>query len=113
MSSHDQILSRLATLREGDAPTHGGRVLSYVYDSGRADLDELAAAAVAAMQPVNGLDPTTFTSVATLERELIGFVPTTPISVGVPAFIHWFREYYGPSARPARGSIVADTLASC
>ena len=26
------------------------------------------------MQPVNGLDPTTFTSVATLERELVGFV---------------------------------------
>ena len=74
MTSHDQILARLASLREADAPTHGGRVLSYVYDSGRADLDELAAAAVRAMQPVNGLDPTTFSSVATLERELVGFV---------------------------------------
>lgn len=74
MTSADQILARLAELRQADAPTHGGRVLSYVYDSGRADLDELAAAAVLAMQPVNGLDPTTFTSVATLERELIGFV---------------------------------------
>jgi glutamate/tyrosine decarboxylase-like PLP-dependent enzyme len=49
-------------------------VLSYVYDSGLAELDELAAAAIRAVQPVNGLDPTTFTSVATLERELIGFV---------------------------------------
>lgn len=69
-----EILGRLAALRAADAPTHGGRVLSYVYDSGLAELDELAAAAVRAVQPVNGLDPTTFTSVATLERELLGFV---------------------------------------
>lgn len=70
----DEILARLDALRSADAPTHGGRVLSYVYDSGIAELDELAARAVRAVQPVNGLDPTTFTSVATLERELIGFV---------------------------------------
>jgi glutamate/tyrosine decarboxylase-like PLP-dependent enzyme len=72
--THDEILARLGELRAADAPTHGGRVLSYVYDSGMAELDELAAAAVRAVQPVNGLDPTTFGSVATLERELIGFV---------------------------------------
>jgi sphinganine-1-phosphate aldolase len=68
------ILARLRQLREADAPTHGGHVLSYVYDSGMAELDELAAAAVRLVQPVNGLDPTTFTSVAVLEREVIGFV---------------------------------------
>ncbi|HWM33210.1 MAG TPA: aspartate aminotransferase family protein [Pseudolysinimonas sp.] len=68
------ILARLEELRAADAPTHGGRVLSYVYDSGLAELDELAAAAIRAVQPVNGLDPTTFTSVATLERELVAFV---------------------------------------
>ncbi|MCU1417448.1 MAG: gadB 1 [Schumannella sp.] len=70
----DEILARLDELRAADAPTHGGHVLSYVYDSGLAELDELAARAVRAVQPVNGLDPTTFTSVATLERELLGFV---------------------------------------
>lgn len=69
-----EILARLTELRSHDAPTHGGRVLSYVYDSGLAELDELAGRAVAAMQPVNGLDPTTFGSVAVLERELLGFV---------------------------------------
>jgi len=69
----DAILSRLAGLRAADAPTHGGRVLSYVYDSGIAELDELAAAAVRMVQPVNGLDPTTFTSVAVMEREVLGF----------------------------------------
>ncbi|QJW38507.1 aspartate aminotransferase family protein [Cellulosimicrobium protaetiae] len=69
----DGILDRLATLRAADAPTHGGRVLSYVYDPGLAELDELAAAAARAVQPVNGLDPTTFTSVAVMERELVAF----------------------------------------
>ncbi|MCB7136414.1 aspartate aminotransferase family protein [Cellulosimicrobium marinum] len=69
----DGILDRLARLRAADAPTHGGRVLSYVYDPDVAELDELAAAAARAVQPVNGLDPTTFTSVAVMERELVAF----------------------------------------
>ena len=75
MTSFDRnaILARLSALREADAPTHGGHVLSYVYDSGIAELDELAAAAVRLVQPVNGLDPTTFTSAAVMEREVLGF----------------------------------------
>ncbi|MDF9875670.1 pyridoxal phosphate-dependent decarboxylase family protein [Cellulosimicrobium cellulans] len=84
----DGILDRLATLRAADAPTHGGRVLSYVYDPGLAELDELAAAAARAVQPVNGLDPTTFTSVAVMESELVAFAramlrgaPTGPAAV--------------------------------
>ncbi|NEN06851.1 aspartate aminotransferase family protein [Diaminobutyricibacter tongyongensis] len=68
-----EILGRLAELREGDAPTHGGRVLSYVYDSGVPEIDLLAADAIRMVQPVNGLDPTTFTSVAVMERDLIAF----------------------------------------
>jgi glutamate/tyrosine decarboxylase-like PLP-dependent enzyme len=67
------ILGRLSALRAADAPTHGGRVLSYVYDSGVPAIDELAAEAMRLVQPVNGLDPTTFTSVAVMEREVIGF----------------------------------------
>ncbi|MCU1440201.1 MAG: aspartate aminotransferase family protein [Rhodoglobus sp.] len=67
------VLARLERLRAADAPTHGGRVLSYVYDSGLAELDELAAAAMRLVQPVNGLDPTTFSSVAVMEREVVGF----------------------------------------
>ena len=68
-----EILTRLSELRELDPSAHGGRLLSYVYDSGRPELDELAGAAIAAMQPVNGLDPTTFRSVAIIERELVDF----------------------------------------
>src|SRR5690606_2906557 len=67
------ILADLDALRAQDAPTHGGRVLSYVYDTGRAGLDELAADAARRMQAVNGLDPTTFTSVAALERDVLEF----------------------------------------
>ena len=72
-----KILARLQQLRAADAPTHGGRVLSYVYDSGLSELDSLAADAARIMQPVNGLDPTTFTSVAALESEVIGFARAT------------------------------------
>ena len=25
----------------------------------------------------------------------LGFAPTTPISVGIPKFIAWFKDYYG------------------
>ena len=48
-------------------------MLSYVYDSGLPELDELAARAARLVQPVNGLDPTTFTSVAAMESGLVGF----------------------------------------
>lgn len=69
----DVVMERLRTLRTLDAPTHGGRLLSYVYDSGQAELDELAAQAVQAMLPVNGLDPTAFPSVAVIESEILAF----------------------------------------
>ena len=68
-----EILAELEAMRALDAPTHGGRVLSYVYDSGLAELDELAAGAARLVQPVNGLDPTTFTSVAAMEAGVVGF----------------------------------------
>lgn len=67
------ILDRLADLRAADAPTHGGRVLSYVYDPDLGELDALAADAIRAVQPLNALDPTTFSSVAVMERELVAF----------------------------------------
>ncbi|WP_298890245.1 aminotransferase class V-fold PLP-dependent enzyme [uncultured Serinicoccus sp.] len=74
MSEHDeQVLARLDTYRAHDAPTHGGRVLSYVYDSGLAELDALAGQAAARVQAVNGLDPTTFPSVALMQADLLVF----------------------------------------
>lgn len=69
----ERIISELAALRELDAPTHGGRVLSYVYDSGRAELDELARRAAELTQSLNGLDPTAFPSIAAMERDVLRF----------------------------------------
>lgn len=68
------VLERLRELRALDAPTHGGRVLSYVYDSGLSELDHLAGEAAELARPLNGLDPTTFPSVAAMERDLVAFV---------------------------------------
>lgn len=68
-----EVLDTLRRLREADAPTHGGRVLSYVYDSGLAELDRIAGEAARLVQSLNGLDPTVFTSVAVMERELVAF----------------------------------------
>ncbi|RVW00247.1 pyridoxal phosphate-dependent decarboxylase family protein [Rhodococcus xishaensis] len=65
------ILSRLDALRTADAPTSGGRLLSYVYDSGIAELSDLAGAAALRAQSLNGLDPTTFPSIAAMERDLV------------------------------------------
>lgn len=68
------VLARLRELRNLDAPTHGGRVLAYVYDSGLPELDALAGRAADLTRSLNGLDPTTFPSVAAMERELVAFV---------------------------------------
>ena len=43
------------------------------------------------MQP--GDVPATAASAALLQR-LTGYVPSTPVSVGVPAFVRWYREHY-------------------
>src|SRR5690606_32924892 len=69
----NEILDRLRALRAGDAPTHGGRVLSYVYDPGLGEIDELADAAARLARPRHRLDPTVFPSIAAMERDLIGF----------------------------------------
>ena len=47
-SEASEVLARLHELRTLDAPTHGGRVLAYVYDSGIDDLDRLASEAAEA-----------------------------------------------------------------
>lgn len=69
--SADQILDELRALRAGDLPTHGGRTLAYVYDSGLSGLDELAAAAHAQASSANGLDPTAFPSLLRMENDIV------------------------------------------
>ncbi|MGK5557841.1 pyridoxal phosphate-dependent decarboxylase family protein [Actinomadura kijaniata] len=81
----EDVLADLARLREADLPVRGGRVTAYVYDTGRAAVHDLAAAAQLAMLEVNCLDPTAFPSIVALERRVVAAVagrlgggPATP-----------------------------------
>jgi sphinganine-1-phosphate aldolase len=66
-----EVLAQLRALRAADLPTHGGRTLAYVYDSGL-DLDALAAEAHALASSANALDPTVFPSLLRMENEVVG-----------------------------------------
>jgi UDP-glucuronate 4-epimerase len=35
----------------------------------------------------------TFADISAIERDL-GFAPTTPIDVGIPHFVNWYREFH-------------------
>lgn len=67
-----EVLAALDLMQAGDLPTHGGRTLAYVYDSGLDDADEVGRAALAAYGTSNGLDPTAFPSLLRMENELVG-----------------------------------------
>ncbi|GAB2780441.1 aminotransferase class V-fold PLP-dependent enzyme [Nocardioides salsibiostraticola] len=74
MSHHPTpIGARLDALQAEDLPIHTGRTLAYVYDSGLAEVDRLAAAAVGQFAASNGLDPTAFPSMLQMENDLVGF----------------------------------------
>src|SRR5688572_25993642 len=75
-------------MRAHDLPTHGGRTLAYVYDSGLEEADEIGRTVIAAFASSNGLDPTAFPSLLQMENELVGIAadlldgpPTTVGSV--------------------------------
>ncbi len=36
----------------------------------------------------------TYADISAIQRDL-GFAPTTPIDVGIPKFVDWFRDYEG------------------
>jgi glutamate/tyrosine decarboxylase-like PLP-dependent enzyme len=71
--SAEEIIERLEALRTGDLPTHGGRTLAYVYDSGLAESDAIGLRALGMFAATNGLDPTAFPSLAAMERDLVAF----------------------------------------
>jgi UDP-glucuronate 4-epimerase len=54
-------------------------------------LGKTAEKIMAPMQP--GDVPATYADIEASQRDL-GFAPTTPISVGIPKFIAWFKDYY-------------------
>lgn len=66
------VLAALEQMRAHDLPTHGGRTLAYVYDSGLAEADAVGRTAMAEFSSANGLDPTAFPSLLQMENELVG-----------------------------------------
>jgi len=65
------LLSTLRELQAADLPSHGGRTLAYVYDSGLADADAVGLEALAMFASSNGLDPTAFPSLLRMENDLV------------------------------------------
>ncbi len=47
------------------------------------------------MLPMQPGDTTRSAADLTKARAMLGFDPKTPISIGVPKFVAWYREYYG------------------
>ncbi|MGW0802315.1 pyridoxal phosphate-dependent decarboxylase family protein [Nonomuraea sp. NPDC002799] len=68
------LLAEVARLKEHDLPVRGGQVTAYVYDTGRAEVNDAAARAYFEMLEVNCLDPTAFPSVVEMERQVVGAV---------------------------------------
>ena len=51
--------------------------------------------AVLDMQPMQPGDvPRTFADISETERDL-GWQPTTPVEIGLPQFVSWFKDYHG------------------
>ncbi|WP_329522234.1 pyridoxal phosphate-dependent decarboxylase family protein [Spirillospora sp. NBC_01491] len=69
-----ELLAELARYRTADLPVRGGQVTAYVYDTGRAEVHDVAARAYLEMLEVNCLDPTAFPSIVALERQVVGAV---------------------------------------
>jgi len=72
----EEILAHLTALRQADLPTHGGRLFAYVYDPAVEGLDLLAGEAHRLASHTNGLDPTAFPSLLSLENDLVGVAAT-------------------------------------
>ncbi|SFO48672.1 NAD-dependent epimerase/dehydratase family protein [Sphingomonas sp. OK281] len=57
--------------------------------------DALGMKAIRDYQPIQPGDvPSTSADISAISRDL-GFAPTTPIAVGVPRFVQWYRDYTG------------------
>lgn len=69
----ERIRAELRGMQERDLPTHGGRTLAYVYDSGLAEADAIGREALAMFAGSNGLDPTAFPSLLRMENDLVGW----------------------------------------
>ena len=86
----DDVPFRILNL--GNSQTE--RLMDYIGEIEKA-LGKTAEKIMLPIQP--GDVPETFADIEKSKR-LIGFEPTTPISVGIPKFIEWFKSYHNLSA---------------
>ena len=68
----DEVLKAIGAMKTDDLDTRGGRTWAYVYDTGRAEVEEVASAAYLTSLYENALDPTVFPSLLELETEVVG-----------------------------------------
>lgn len=66
----DELMKELTSFGENDLESKGGGTWAYVYDSGRAEIDEIARQAYMMYLSPNGLDPTVYPSLMRFENEL-------------------------------------------
>ncbi|WP_424641458.1 pyridoxal phosphate-dependent decarboxylase family protein [Embleya sp. AB8] len=69
-----EVLTELARLHAGDESGRGRPGVANTFDSGSASVEEVAVRAFELYLHVNGLYPTAFPSVATLEHQVVGIV---------------------------------------
>jgi UDP-glucuronate 4-epimerase len=91
---------------DGEEKAGGSRTPHAIYNIGNHRSEELGkmidlienacgVKAIRDYQPMQPGDvPATYADISAIERDL-GFSPTTPIEVGVPNFVSWYREYHG------------------
>lgn len=113
----DSILDNLRHRRGGDVRWREGRAWGFVYDAGHA-VEEVARKAHALFMSDNGLDPTAFPSLLSLENDLVGMAAahldsppgvvgsftsggTESIILAVKAARDWARTHRPDIERPA------------
>jgi UDP-glucuronate 4-epimerase len=57
--------------------------------------ESLQRKAIMRMEPLQPGDVPRTSADIEASRSELGFEPTTPISIGIPKFVAWFKEYYG------------------
>lgn len=102
----DDIVSGVIGVLDNPPPVEGAAPPYRVYNIGnhRSEKlmdfiglveDSLGRKAIVQFEPMQPGDvKETFADIEAIRRD-VGFEPTTPISVGVPRFIEWFKGYHG------------------
>lgn len=67
----DAVRQALHNLRQRDLPSHAGRALTGVYESGLPDADALGREVIASFAATNGLDPSAYPSWVRMEQDLV------------------------------------------